>query len=117
MRILVCGGRNFIPVQKDITALLQYLRPGTTLIHGGARGADTWAASLAKAVGEIEIVEFPPDWAKHGTAAGPVRNQKMIDAGRPDVVIAFPGGPGTADMIRRAKVAKIQVIEPRNTYR
>ena len=51
------------------------------------------------------------DWAKHGRKAGPIRNQRMIDEGRPDLVVAFPGGTGTADMVERARVAGIRVIE------
>jgi hypothetical protein len=35
----------------------------------------------------------------------------MIDQGRPDLVVAFPGGRGTADMVRRARAAGISVIE------
>jgi len=50
-------------------------------------------------------------WSKHGRAAGPIRNQEMIDECKPDLVVAFPGGRGTADMVRRAKAAGIRVIE------
>jgi hypothetical protein len=40
-----------------------------------------------------------------------MRNQQMLDEGRPTLVVAFPGGRGTADMMRRARVAGIEVIE------
>jgi len=33
----------------------------------------------------------------------------MLDKGQPDLVLAFPGGNGTADMIRRAEAANIPV--------
>jgi hypothetical protein len=35
----------------------------------------------------------------------------MIDEGKPDLVVAFPGGRGTADMVKRAKKANVEVIE------
>ena len=38
----------------------------------------------------------------NGYRAGPIRNQEMLDKGKPDLVIAFPGGKGTADMVGRA---------------
>ena len=37
--------------------------------------------------------------------------QQMIDEGKPDLVVAFKGGTGTADMVRRAKKHNIKVIE------
>jgi hypothetical protein len=36
----------------------------------------------------------------------------MIDGGKPDLVITFPGGRGTADMVRRAEKAGIEVTRP-----
>ena len=35
----------------------------------------------------------------------------MLDEGQPDLVLAFPGGSGTLDMMRRAIKAKILVIK------
>ena len=43
--------------------------------------------------------------------AGPERNARMLAEGRPDLVVAFPGGTGTADMVRRAKAAGVRVVE------
>jgi hypothetical protein len=39
-----------------------------------------------------------------------MRNQAMLDYGKPDLVVAFPGGKGTADMVRRARVAGVKVL-------
>lgn len=50
------------------------------------------------------------DWATYGDSAGPRRNQEMVDSGL-DLLIAFPGGMGTADMVRRAKAAGVPVEE------
>ena len=41
----------------------------------------------------------------------------MIDEGKPDVVIFFPGGSGTADMIAKADKAGIEIIDGEKFYR
>lgn len=122
MRILVCGGRGYSD-KKKLNDTLNNIVPrtepdqygnwmpmGVTIISGGAPGADSLAADYA-VVNWCGLDEFPADWAKHGRAAGPIRNQRMIDEGTPDLVVAFPGGRGTADMIRRARAAGIEVKE------
>jgi hypothetical protein len=43
--------------------------------------------------------------------AGPLRNQRMLDEGKPDLVVAFPGGGGTKDLVRRAVKAGVSVHE------
>jgi hypothetical protein len=82
-----------------------------TVIHGacptGADAlADRWAVNAWKA-----IEAFPADWTAHGRAAGPLRNARMIAEGRPDLVLAFKGGRGTADCVRKARAAGIPVRE------
>lgn len=108
MRVLVCGGRNF-----DDTELVGITLDAMNIhcvIEGGANGADSLARHWAYAKG-IEVSTFPANWGKYGRRAGPIRNQQMIDEARPDLVVAFPGGKGTEDMINRARRAKIVVIE------
>jgi len=108
-RILVCGGRDYND-HAAITRTLSHFDPLTSiLIEGGAPGADTHAADHASDEEWVAVECFPARWSLHGKAAGPIRNQQMIDEGRPDLVIAFPGGRGTADMIRRAHAAGIPV--------
>lgn len=112
IRVLVCGGRSFADKVKVWTTLSQiHARDGITcLIHGAAPGADTLAEEWA-AERHVSRHRFPAQWEKHGKAAGPIRNQAMIDRGRPDLVVAFPGGAGTADMVRRAKADDIKILE------
>lgn len=112
MRVLVCGGRDYADkdeVWKALDVMLRGARHDTlTIIQGGATGADKlardWCADRC-----VPYDNYPADWGKHGKAAGPIRNQRMIDEGRPNLVLAFPGGRGTADMVRRARVAGIRV--------
>jgi hypothetical protein len=112
MRVLVCGGRGYADRDWLFRELdgLKLARGITVVISGCAPGADTLGIEWAE-LRNIEIARFPADWQKHGRAAGPIRNQQMLDEGRPDLVIAFPGGRGTADMVRRATKAGIETIQ------
>lgn len=110
MKLLVCGGRDYDDwdtVCDELTWLMGD-HPIDLIIHGAAKGADSLAEEFAKASG-IASRPFPANWKKHGRRAGPIRNQQMLDEGKPDLVVAFPGGRGTADMIARAKAAGIEV--------
>jgi hypothetical protein len=113
MRILVCGGRDY----NDIEALNQALdklhaeRRITLIIEGGAAGADAHAREWANANG-VDVRTFYADWKTYGRRAGPLRNARMLDEGRPDGVVAFPGGIGTNDMIRQARTAGLKVWRP-----
>ena len=116
MKILVCGGRDFKNYNLLKKVLDNYYEiKGLTIIHGGAKGADSLAGEWAKR-NDVFLKIFPADWKQFGKSAGPKRNQKMIEEGKPDLVIAFPGGNGTADMIRRARRSNIPVKEINDEY-
>jgi hypothetical protein len=120
VKVLVCGGRDYADREAVHAALNAILgahphivrvRPVSeymTLIEGGAAGADTLAREWAYEHG-VPVITFRADWKTHGRAAGPIRNQKMLDEGQPQLVVAFPGGRGTADMVGRAQRAGIRV--------
>lgn len=111
LKVLVCGGRNF----NDALTLGSWLggihkqRGITLLIEGGARGADFMAREFAKWSG-IPVKTFDADWDGEGRAAGPIRNKRMLDEGKPDLVVAFEGGIGTANMVRQAREAGVEVL-------
>jgi hypothetical protein len=110
-RYLVCGGRDFCDWRKLDTALRRaFGNSAGVVIQGEAIGADFLAKAWALANG-IEVESYPADWKTHGKAAGGIRNQQMLDEAKPDAVIAFPGGSGTADMKRRARKAGVKVYE------
>ena len=79
------------------------------VIEGDARGADRLAGEWARSH-RAENIKFRAEWEKLGRKAGPIRHQ-LLDEGRPDVVVAFPGGKGIADMMMRAGSAGVEVIE------
>lgn len=105
MRVLVCGGRSF-DGWSAVHRTLSEIKP-SVVIQGGASGADQLAAKWADVNG-VPLVTYPALW-KQGKKAGPIRNAFMLQDGRPDVVIAFPGGHGTEDMIRKAEAAGVPV--------
>ena len=141
-RILVCGGRDFadlsIPksdprwearkkeylfvfhtinsfmppsLEEDMTT---WLPPdGTVIISGMARGADSAAVDWSVS-NWVKLEEYPADWNKYGKRAGYIRNTQMLEEGKPDMVIAFPGGRGTEMMCNLAEKKGVPVY--RFTY-
>jgi hypothetical protein len=111
-RVLVCGGRDFNDSDKLFEVLdEEHARnPFDLVITGGARGADWWGHYWAIKRG-VPYKVFPADWINHGKAAAPIRDQQILDDGKPDVVIAFPGGSGTDDVINRAGLAEVPVVK------
>lgn len=112
MRVLVCGGRDF----EDATFLnwvldtLHAKKPIEIIIHGCARGADSFADEWAVRTKGCTSYGVPADWKKHGQRAGMIRNRLMLENGRPDLVLAFEGGAGTRDMTSVAVAAKVKVL-------
>ncbi|GAA3849441.1 DUF2493 domain-containing protein [[Pseudomonas] carboxydohydrogena] len=132
--IIVCGGRWYGRVPLDCTPELRQAHAARAakqaffmretldhlrrdrgvrkVISGGAPGADTiahqWAISKT-----IASVVMRAEWKKFGRAAEPIRNKRMLEEGKPDFVIAFFGGDGTADMIQQARFAGVEVIDYR----
>lgn len=113
MKVLVCGGRDFNDAARVHFVLDHYHAEATgftLVIHGAARGADSLAGQWA-ILRDVAQRAFPADWNRHGRSAGHKRNAQMLVEGKPDLVIAFPGGRGTADMIRQARAAGVWVVE------
>lgn len=112
-RLLVCGGRDYADAVflfrtlDDLHAVHQF----RDFLQGGARGADRLAKQWAATHPEIVRWECKADWRRYGNAAGPIRNTRMLEW-LPDLVVAFPGGTGTADMVQKARAANVEVIEP-----
>lgn len=114
MRVLVCGGRNYNNY-NEVARVLNNLyialdKDNLTIIDGGARGADTLANTWAISNG-VKTERFFADWSKHGKSAGPRRNKQMLEEGKPSMIIAFPGGKGTANMVSIARKADVYVYE------
>ena len=112
MKVLICGGRDF----KDRDLLFSTMRElnkthkFTTVISGAASGADDIGEQWGHWA-ELDVDMYPARWDTHGRSAGPIRNKQMLDEGKPDLVVAFAGGKGTANMIKQAKANGVEVME------
>lgn len=138
MRAIVCGGRSVTDKQAVFRNLdrIHAERRITVVIEGGQRswkygnivGGVDWFAHEWAVLKGIPVITEPAKWDdmtppvrlgfwKNGKTynkeAGNRRNCKMADEHKPDIVIAFPGASGTADMIFEAKLRSIEVLEVR----
>lgn len=105
MKLLVCGGRDYddqsavawelnrYAMQHDDLAIICGYDPDDRRFQGADQLAFEWAVRM-----KVPVFPFPAPWKLKGRAAGPIRNRRMRDWGRPDAALAFPGGRGTADM-------------------
>lgn len=112
MRVLVCGGRNFRDVaflEKKLDELHEVYN-FSLVIHGDARGADMLSMMWAEKR-DIPWWGFPAQWITFGLKAGFRRNTEMLEVGKPELVIAFEGGNGTADTTFKALSAHLKVIK------
>ena len=107
-RVLVCGSRDFTDYKVLAVCMWSLMPKPTLIIHGNMRGVDKLAEQWAK-VANIRTMAYPADWGKHGRAAGPIRNALMLQESKPHLVVAFPGGRGTASMIALAEKAGVPV--------
>jgi len=107
-RALICGPTRYENWDL-IKAVLQVCRP-TTVVHGHSAGVDHLASLYAQMFGLNEM-RFPANWRLHGLDAPLVRNQQMFLHSNPDVVVSFPGGPNCNDIVRRARIARVPVVE------
>ena len=113
MKAIVCGGRDFKMMASLWAALdaLHEVRNFDLIITGGATGADSMAHGWAMERG-VPVATYPAQWGRYGRKAGPLRNEWMLKLSGADTVIAFPGGNGTADMVRRGRAAVgVTVVE------
>src|SRR5262245_28905731 len=116
MKVLVCGGREFADV-AFIHAHLDRLHRQyqfKTLIEGDARGVDRIAGEWAS-TRDVELIVYPANWKEEGRHAALIRNERMLSQGQPDVVIAFPGGNGTAHTCWKAEQLGIPVLRIPNS--
>ena len=113
MRVLVCGGSAFKDKKSLYRKLDEVHENGhiSLIINGGARGADYFSSQWAKER-NVPLRIFKADWKNLGQKAVFALNNDMLSEAQPDVVIAFPGGDVTEDMIRMANSAGVKVIKP-----
>lgn len=124
MIAVVTGGRSYDWGAEDtevLAGLLGYLSV-TDVWHGDATGVDSCASEVASSLG-LRVRAFPPqpvlfaDDFKRGCIE---RNREMVGrlrehvhTGGGGVVIAFPGGNGTASTVAAAKRSMLPIVDLR----
>jgi hypothetical protein len=130
--VLVTGGRSYFNRRRvfaELDRIYGEAHGKLRIVHGGAKGADALADAWCKR-NHIDHKAYPAAWgdltatprlvryhfngAPYNALAGANRNQQMLDEEPINFVLAFPGGTGTADMVRRAKAAGIANIREVN---
>jgi len=114
MKVLACGDRHW--TDRDLIAgylaVLKDEHPDMVLCHGAASGADQIVGEEAEKLG-IPVTAYPADWKRYGKAAGPIRNRRMLNEFRPDLICAFhdhiDSSKGTKDMIGLAQSAGLEI--------
>ena len=112
------GGRDLAWSHQRVAAELLARTGGRLvhlLLHGGARGADAAIARAAHQLGWCSLV-MPAEWGRHGRAAGQIRNRELLEQAiaravahtspgsiASVLVVAFPGGAGTASLVQQAR--------------
>lgn len=107
LRVLVCGGRDYTATSTVFRYLnkINRVRGIACIIQGEARGADALAKTWANLM-SVPCHGYHADWDTHGKAAGHMRNAVMLQHGKPDLVLAFPGGRGTYNMVMQSIAPK-----------
>ena len=114
-RLLVFGRRTYTDKETGFKILDRAVKnlDIELIIAGEASGADTIAKLWSKSR-SFKYKGFPAQWHKYGNSAGPIRNQQMLDEGKPTHAVALFGedyseSGGSWDMLQRCQKANIPV--------
>jgi hypothetical protein len=110
VKVIIAGSRDFVDGRLLSDTLAGFDGEITEVFSGTAYGADQLGENWANDYG-IPVHRFPPQWHLHGRAAGPLRNQQMVDLA--DALVAFKthdDSRGTNDVVDRARKKGIPTI-------
>jgi len=119
--LLVCGGRHYADTDA-VSRALATASPAIVVTGACPTGADRHAADWCQNNG-VPLINVPALWVSEGNGAGPLRNARMLNYARTLAdrlmademrfgVCAFPGGRGTANMVKLATDANCRVWRP-----
>jgi hypothetical protein len=112
VRVIVTGGRDYTRRSK-VYDILNLLHPSDIYVGCCPTGVDAFVRDWASENWNTHLKVFKADWDQFRKAAGPLRNKAMLLAGDKNdfIVVAFPGGDGTADCVRQAKKLGYHVLQ------
>jgi hypothetical protein len=112
VNVAIVGSRSLsVSVEPVMRASVRRLFAvhGTALriVSGGARGVDALAERIAQEETAHDALVFVAKWEIYGRAAGPLRNEKIVEAA--DMLVAFWDGAsrGTAHSASLARAKGI----------
>ena len=121
MKVGIVGSRRWNN-RGMVEALVNELPENCTIISGGCRGVDSWAAEAARSRG-LDVIEFLPDLPASGphwayTKAYHARNRKIAE--NSDVIYAFVASDrrgGAENTIKHARDlgTRVEVISENNS--
>ena len=111
MRVLICGGRHFDDdglIKSELSKLHETI-PIDVLIHGGLPTIGTSAENWARRNG-VHLVRYPANFSL-GKQGDVLRDRFMLEDGRADMLLVFPGGRRTAELRNHARRTDLQIFE------
>lgn len=113
---VVVGGSRYAKDREFVFTTLDSIHaetPIARLAHGDCDGADKLAKdwAISRQVPQVPYEITKEQWQEIGRSAGPKRNGRMLAAEKPDLVIAFPGGSGTKDLMRQADRMHFRILQ------
>lgn len=120
MKVIVAGSRDVLLYYED-GEVYRLIGKGlneigvktediSCILSGACRGVDRLGERWAR-YKYIHVERYPADWDRYGRAAGPIRNQQMVDLADALIVIRFPESRGSKDILNRAKKKGIPVVD------
>ena len=102
MKTAIIGTRTFENYDQLCQIIGNLENKPTEIISGGASGADGLAERYAKE-NDLPLTIHLPNWKDHGKAAGPIRNQVIVE--KCEQLVAFWDGQskGTNHTIKTAQ--------------
>lgn len=115
MRILVTASRDWTDKETIHRQLLEHVKGNrdVTIVHGDCPiGGDQIADEFAEKNGWI-VERHPAEWERYGSAAGPIRNTKMVRQGA-HICLAFikdnsRGATGCANLAEKARILTVRI--------
>lgn len=78
MKLAVVGSRGFDDCILFEKTMAEFNKDISTIISGGAEGADNFAEIWANK-NKKKLIIYKPEWSKYGKSAGIIRNKKIIE--------------------------------------
>lgn len=118
LRILVCGGRKYNNRRGVYDYLDSVIEQHPIVLGTGYNPRDKRFQGLDQLAYEWAVSRgvpgrcYPAHWGLFGRSAGPRRNRRMLEMFEAEVLLAWPGNTGTANMMEIAGDAGVLVIQP-----